>query len=179
MSYLKLTYILLAFFWMPTYAQNDQDDKKQISKLIESYSRCVIERDSLRFYELFNDGPVVWAAVLAERSAAREKAELNDRKPRSNYSSGSYKGFMRAILRYGSTADKFDNIRIVTDGSVAAVTMDYSFWAEHKMTNWGGKYLCLVKRDGKWKITSVIYSIELSNYYPQPPLKIRKGSNHQ
>jgi len=41
------------------------------------------------------------------------------------------------------------------------------------MTNWGGKYLSLIKRDGKWKITSVIYSLELTDYFEQPTLKER------
>ncbi|MGZ3761013.1 MAG: hypothetical protein ACXVJE_18915 [Mucilaginibacter sp.] len=52
--------------------------------------------------------------------------------------------------------------------------MDYSFWADQKMTNWGGKYLTLIKRDGKWKITSVIYSLELTDYFKQPPLQERQ-----
>jgi hypothetical protein len=41
------------------------------------------------------------------------------------------------------------------------------------MTNWGGKYLTVIKRDGKWKITSVIYSVELANYFGQPPFTER------
>ncbi|WP_184548177.1 hypothetical protein [Mucilaginibacter sp. FT3.2] len=72
-----------------------------------------------------------------------------------------------------SAEDKFDNIRIVEDGTVASVSMDYSFWANNKMTNWGGKYLTLIKRDGKWKITSVIYSVELAEYFEQPGLNER------
>jgi hypothetical protein len=52
--------------------------------------------------------------------------------------------------------------------------MDYSFWADNKMTNWGNKYLGLIKRDGKWKITSVIYSLELIEYLKQPALKERQ-----
>ncbi|PIG97519.1 hypothetical protein CS542_07045 [Pedobacter sp. IW39] len=60
---------------------------------------------------------------------------------------------MRALFRYKSTEDKFDNIKIIEDGTVASVTMDYSFWANDKMTNWVVNILTLIKRDGKWKIT--------------------------
>ena len=81
---------------------------------------------------------------------------------------------MRSLFRYKSTEDKFDHIRIIEDGTVASASIDYSFWADNKMTNWGGKYLLLIKRDGKWKITSVIYSLELSNYFEQPTLKERQ-----
>lgn len=80
---------------------------------------------------------------------------------------------MRTVCRMNSAEDKFDNIRIVEDGTVASVSMDYSFWANNKMTNWGGKYLTLIKRDGKWKITSVIYSVELAEYFEQPGLNER------
>ena len=81
---------------------------------------------------------------------------------------------MRSLFRHQSTEDKFDNIHIIEDGTVAAVTMDYSFWADNKMTNFGGKYLTLIKRDGKWKITSVIYSLEFTSYFEQPSLIDRK-----
>ncbi|MEO6851208.1 MAG: hypothetical protein ABI166_11275 [Mucilaginibacter sp.] len=81
---------------------------------------------------------------------------------------------MRSLFRYKSTEDKFDHIRIIEDGTVASVVMDYSFWADDKMTNWGGKYLSLIKRDGKWKITSVIYSLELTDYFEEPTLKERQ-----
>ena len=67
-----------------------------------------------------------------------------------------------------SSEDKFDHIEVTEDGTVASVTMDYSFWVDGEMSNWGNKYLGLIKIDGKWKITSVIYSIELTDFYKQP-----------
>jgi len=42
------------------------------------------------------------------------------------------------------------------------------------LTFWGCKYLALIKRDGKWKITSVIYSLEYTEYFSQPSLKKRQ-----
>jgi len=172
-----ITVTILTMVWIPAFAQVKPDDRSEISKLIEDYSQSVIERDSTTFYDLFNEGIVIWGAVLAERSAAKDV--VNAKPVRNNYSSGSYKGFMRALFRYSSAEDKFDNIRIVTDGSVASVMMDYSFWANSKMTNWGGKYLGLVKREGKWKISSVIYSIELASHYPQPSLLDRQKLSDQ
>lgn len=148
------------------------DDHLAIHGLIEEYSRSVIARDSSAFYALFNDAPVTWCASLKDKSIAKE-AETKGLKRRS-YFSGSYKGFMRSLFRYESTEDKFDNIWIVEDGTVASVMMDYSFWGNKKMTNWGNKYLTMIKRDGKWKITSVIYSLELTEYYSQPGLEERK-----
>jgi hypothetical protein len=164
---IKLLSIVLLTTVLHSYAQQTTDNKKEINTIINQYIKSVIEKDSTTFYDLFNDGPVTWCASIKDSSHAKEKTK-------AAYFSGSYKGFLRSLFRYKSTEDKFDNIRIVQDGTVASVTMDYSFWANDKMTNWGSKYLGLIKREGKWKITSVIYSLELTDYFQQPTLKERQ-----
>ncbi|RZJ50236.1 MAG: hypothetical protein EOO44_16780 [Flavobacterium sp.] len=158
---------------LPFYGQQ-KDDKKKILAIIDVYSKSVIAKDSVAFYNLFNEENVTWCAALKDRTQAKEIEAKGSEKAGSNYFSGSYKGFLRGLFKYQSTEDKFDNIKIIEDGTVASVTMDYSFWANGKMTNWGSKYLGLIKRDGKWKITSVIYSLELIQYFKQPELKERQ-----
>ncbi len=172
----KIKIILILFLAViPFYGQQKTDDKKKIVAIIDVYSKSVITKDSTAFYNLFNEGNVVWSAAYKNRTQAREIEEKGTVKAGSNYFSGSYKGFMRGLFKYKFTEDKFDNIKIVEDGTVASVTMDYSFWADNKMTNWGSKYLNLIKRDGNWKITSVIYSLELIKYFKQPELKERQS----
>lgn len=117
---------------------------------------------------------VTWCAAIKDKSQSKELEKKGIEKVKTNYFSGSYKDFLRGLFKYQTTEDKFDNIHIIEDGTVASVTMDYSFWANNKMTNWGGKYLTLIKRDGKWKITSVIYSLELVPYFKQPSLVQRE-----
>ncbi|MCP2029504.1 hypothetical protein L1276_004691 [Flavobacterium sp. HSC-32F16] len=155
-------------------AQQKTDNKKEINAIINQYSESVIKRDSVTFYNLFNDETVTWCAAIKDKSQNKEIEKKGAEKVKSSYFSGSYKGFLRGLFKYDSTEDKFDNITIIEDGTVASVTMDYSFWANNKMTNWGGKYLTLIKKDGKWKITSVIYSLELISYFEQPSLSKRK-----
>ncbi len=167
LSFMFLTAIL-------SYGQKKPDDHKKIMEIIESYSKSVIEKDSIVFYSLFNKDYVVWCAAYKDRTQAKEIEEKGEGKAGSSYFSGSYKVFLRSLFRHKTTEDKFDNIKIVEDGTVASVTMDYSFWADNKMTNWGSKYLNLIKKDGKWKITSVIYSLELVKYFKQPDLKNRQ-----
>jgi len=174
MKTIKQLLIIFLITTQQTYAQRTTDNKKEIRFIIEEYSKSVIDRDSATFYGLFNDGVVTWCAALKDRSQAKEIEKKGRKSVGSNYFSGSYKGFLRSLFRYKSTEDKFDNIIIIEDGTVATVSMDYSFWANNKMTNWGGKYLSLIKRDGKWKITSVIYSLELTDYFEQPTLKERQ-----
>lgn len=156
------------------YPQQKTTDKAAINEIIKLYSESVIKKDSVTFYNLFNDGTVTWCAALKDKSQSKEVEKYGAEKAGSNYFSGSYKGFLRALFGPKSTEDKFDNVHIIEDGTVASVTMDYSFWSNNKMTNWGGKYLTLIKRDGKWKITSVIYSVEFTSYFEQPSLKERQ-----
>ncbi|MBB6130613.1 Cif family virulence factor [Mucilaginibacter lappiensis] len=178
MKNIKLLSIVFLIITQYCYAQQKTADRNEITEVINNYGKYVIEKDSTAFYSLFNDGPVTWCAALKERSQAREFEKNGIKSARRSYFAGSYKAFMRSLFRYKSTEDKFDNIRITEDGTVASVSMDYSFWADNKMTNWGGKYLTLIKRDGKWKITSVIYSLELTDYFDQPPLKERQKSTN-
>ncbi|MDQ5929334.1 MAG: hypothetical protein QG594_1113 [Bacteroidota bacterium] len=174
MEKFKIMSILLLAI-LPFYGQQKNDDnKKIIFAMIDDYSQSVMAKDSITFYSLFNDGNVTWCAGYKDRTQAKEIEVKGEVKAGSNYFSGSYKGFMRSLFRHQSTEDKFDNIKIIEDGTVASITMDYSFWADGKMTNWGSKYLNLIKRDGKWKITSVIYSLELIQYFKQPELKERQ-----
>ena len=174
MKKIKLLSIIFLIAAQNSYAQQNTDNHKEITALINNYSKSVIERDSTEFYSLFNDDTVTWCAALKDKSQAKEIEKSGIKSARSNYFSGSYQAFIRSLFRYRSTEDKFDNIKIIEDGTVASVSMDYSFWADNKMTNWGGKYLLLIKRGGKWKITSVIYSLELTDYFEQPKLKERQ-----
>jgi hypothetical protein len=174
MKTIELLSVLILMITGACYAQQKKEDRNNITDLINTYSKCVIEKDSTVFYGLFNDGPVTWCAALKDKSMEREIQKSGGKSEPKSYFSGSYQAFMRSLFRYRSTEDKFDNIQIIEDGTVASVSMDYSFWANNKMTNWGGKYLLLIKRDGKWKITSVIYSIELTDYFDQPSLKHRQ-----
>jgi hypothetical protein len=176
MKSLKLLPIIFFLTAQRLFAQETIINKEEITNLVNKYSQSVIKKDSVTFYSLFNDGPVTWCAALKERSQAKEVERKGKTTGGSNYFAGTYKGFLRSLFKYRSTEDKFDNINIVQDGTVASVTMDYSFWTDNKMTNWGGKYLALIKRDGQWKITSVIYSIELTEYFKQPSLKERQDS---
>lgn len=174
---------LLIFVFLITFqfsnGQEKTSNKKEIYNIIKLYSESVIQKDSITFYNLFNDGTVTWCAALKDKSQQKEVEKKGADKARTNYFSSSYKDFLRGLFNYETTEDKFDNIAIIEDGTVASVTMDYSFWANNKMTNWGGKYLTLIKRDGKWKITSVIYSLELLPYFEQPSLSKRQKEKKQ
>lgn len=174
MRYIKLLIVMLLTVMQQLHSQEKSNNMQEINDIIEKYSKSVIQRDSVTFYSLFNTENVTWCAALKDSSQFREVEAKGAVKAGTGYFFGSYKSFLRSLFRYKATEDKFDNIHITEDGTVATVNMDYSFWADNKMTNWGSKYLTLIKREGYWKITAVVYSLELTQYYKQPYLAQRQ-----
>lgn len=79
-----------------------------------------------------------------------------------------YKTWFRSTTIGASKEEKFYNVNIDTDGFIASVTFDFSFWAAGKKGLWGKESWGLVKINKQWKIASVIFSMELENIVPEP-----------
>ena len=60
MKHPKLFIFLFLITIQQFYAQEKTDNKKDIYAIINQYSKSVIKRDSLVFYDLFNEGTVIW-----------------------------------------------------------------------------------------------------------------------
>ena len=64
-------------------------------------------------------------------------------------------------------------MKIIEDGSVASVNLDYSFWFNGQMKHWGKEIWTLVKDFNQWKISNIVYSMENVENAKQPSLKQR------
>ena len=53
----QLVCLFLLLLVQPVYARQT-NNKKEISRIIAAYSQSVMEKDSVTFYSLFNDGVV-------------------------------------------------------------------------------------------------------------------------
>lgn len=164
---------LLSFliFSSNLFSQNkNSEDKKQIHNIINNFMNCLVKKDSTKFYSLFYSDPVVWAGVTKNKTFSQElKTDGNAKDSfRSNY-----KSFYRYFYNK-SIEEKFSNIKISEDGYIATVIFDYSFWEKGTKVNWGKESWAMIKADGKWKITSVIFSTEDEAINPEKPAKIKK-----
>ncbi|ABQ04027.1 hypothetical protein [Flavobacterium johnsoniae] len=146
-------------------AQQTSKDKEEIHQLLNSFMQSIVKKDSVTFNSLFFEGNVNWIGVIKEKSQAK-RIEVNPSIVK-NYFTSTYTSFIQSILRNKKSEEKFENIVIQNDDAIASVTFDYSFWSEDSMTNWGNEYWQLVKINGQWKISSVLFSIEISKYYPK------------
>ncbi|WP_149205874.1 nuclear transport factor 2 family protein [Flavobacterium johnsoniae] len=146
-------------------AQQTSKDKEEIHQLLNSFMQSIVKKDSVTFNSLFFKGNVNWIGVIKEKSQA--KTIEDNPSIVKNYFTSTYTSFIQSILRDKKSEEKFENIVIQNDDAIASVTFDYSFWSEDSMTNWGNEYWQLVKINGQWKISSVLFSIEISKYYPK------------
>ena len=89
---------------------------------------------------------------VRQKNAQAMKVRIN---PEKNYLS-----FIEGIVADPRRSEeKFENVRIDTDGDIASVYFDYSFHADGRKTNYGKEAWHLVNTDDGWKIVSVIWSV--------------------
>lgn len=141
----------------------------EIRQVLTTFMDCIAKKDSITFYGLFHEEPVVWAGVYKDKT---RDVILNKNSSEKTYFKDTYQEFFRYIIKAKKAEEKFYNIDIVEDGSVASVSFDYSFWEDDGKQNWGKESWGLVKIDGKWKITSVIFSIDYEAIHPEPTERI-------
>lgn len=73
---------------------------------------------------------------------------------------GGYVAFANYIQREPQrTQEKFYNVKITQDRHLAWVSFDYAFLVGDTLSNYGVEAWQIVKRDGQWKILSVVWSM--------------------
>lgn len=142
--------------------QPTTNDADAIHRVIETFRTAIIARDKPGFLALFHDGPLVWQSVLSDATVVRAREKRPDSiKARVNPVS-TPQSFIETIASDEKrNEEKFWNIQIHTDGDIAAVTFDYAYFYDNAETNHGKESWLLVRTEGGWKITSVVYSVDL------------------
>lgn len=171
----KIVAIILLSICLATVgaAQTEKTkNENELKAVLTTFMECLIKKDREKFYGLFHDGSVVWVGIYKSKSH-QQRVQKNSA-IKDDYFTGDYKGFYEKISEKGFNEEKFYNIDIQEDGYVASITFDYSFWANGKKQNWGKESWGLVKANGKWKITSVIFSMELEEVQKEPSRQLKK-----
>lgn len=148
-----------------------KEDYKAIKTVLRTFMKCLTHKDSLTFYNLFHTDPVVWVGVTQSKTFAEE---IKRDSTAENTFKANYKAFYR-FFHDKPIEEKFYNIQINTDGYIASVTFDYSFWQDGKKINWGKESWAMIKTKNQWKITSVVFSSEEEAIRAEPKNKKRKN----
>lgn len=168
MQQIILAFLLILIPQSVFSQERNTNDKQEIRKMLSTFMQCLVEKDSIKFYNLFHKDPVVWVGVTQEKS---HKAELKKDSTEKDYFWATYKQFYHRISNVGANEEKFYNVNIIEDGYIASVIFDYSFWKNKKKQNWGKESWGLIKTNHQWKITSVIFSLEYEEINPEPKKK--------
>jgi hypothetical protein len=141
----------------------------EIRAVIETFRTSIINKDKTRFLQLFHGKSIPWLAVLDDESLQLAKKRNPKASKADPMGTPGPVPFIKSIASDSSRAEeKFENIRIETDGDIASVYFDYSFHQDNYKSNWGKEAWHLVRTDQGWKINSVIYSVHIN---PVPPPK--------
>lgn len=167
----QLIFFLALLLSQTAFSQSKtNNNKKEIHKVLNTFMECLVKKDSVKFYNLFYTEPIVWAGVTQEKTFAAEFEK--DSTAKDNFSA-NYKAFYRHFYTK-AIEEKFYNISILEDGYIATVMFDYSFLELGKKTNWGKESWAMIKTNGQWKITSVIFSTEDEVINPETKTKKNK-----
>lgn len=160
-----LAALLLMIF--NVHATPTQTDRQQLEQVVETFRLSVINKDKASFMKLLYSGTIPWIGVIKDKSMtmiANEGGKVNKITP-----GASPVKFIDSIISDTQPIEeKFDNVRIDSDGDIAQVYFDYSFNRGDYRSNWGQEAWQLVRTTQGWKINSVIWSMEFN---PQKPPK--------
>lgn len=148
-----------------------KNSKKEIHKVLTTFMECLVKKDSTKFYNLFHTDPVVWVGITQQKTYADELKK--DSTAKDNFKA-NYKSFYRHFYTK-EIEEKFYNIQILEDRYIATLLFDYSFWEAGKKTNWGKESWTMIRTNGQWKITAVVFSTEDETINPEPKvIKIKQ-----
>ncbi len=160
--------LVLALSFPPAHAAERDPG---ILAVIESFRTAIIEKDRERFLGLFVQQDVPWQSVLDDKSLAQIQVKRPEAIKARFKQENNPVAFIDGIVASKNRSEEtFSNIKIDSDGELAAVTFDYSFLSNGTRTNWGKEAWLMVRTDAGWKITTVAYSVTLA-----PPTQAQGG----
>lgn len=157
---LILAACLAASFATPAHAANANADADvaAIRQVVQQFQEAIVARDGKTLGSLFVPEGGAWLSALDERTYAAVKAR-NPAAPRMMPSTWQkFADFVQHAAK--PVEERFHDVRIDTNGTVASVWFDFDFLVDGKVTNQGSETWQLVRTDDGWKINAMLYSVD-------------------
>jgi len=136
------------------HAANPSDD---IHRLVDDFQRAIVAKDGEALSAMFVPSGGAWFMVLSDESYARMKKKSPGA---SRFKQGSYADFVKYVATSKvPVEERFQNVRIETDGAIASVYFDFVFLSDSKENNRGVEAWHVIKTDDGWKISSMTYTV--------------------
>jgi hypothetical protein len=132
-------------------------DVAAIHAVVEQFKAAIIARDGKTLGSLFLQDHNSWLSVPDEAVWAKIKAR--NAKARKVFPS-TWKAFVEFVRSSDKPIEeRFYNVRVDTNGTVASVWFDFDFLQDGKVTNRGSESWQMVRAEDGWKISSMLYSM--------------------
>ena len=146
----------------------ERSSKENLKLFVKDYFNVINGKDSTSISTFLYDENVSWVGTYKQKTYEELSHHHHKLKPTF---SGNFKNFKSDLSEGKNSEVKYDNVKIIEDGSVASVNLDYSFWFNGQMKHWGKEIWTLVKVFNQWKISNIVYSMEYVENAKQPSLK--------
>jgi hypothetical protein len=121
-------------------------DRQAIERLLRHYTEAVSTRNQVLFESLLLDKAISFSGVPLSGKNGNGAAPI-----------GNYKQFRKAVFEGAPFTQRFQDIHIGQDGSLAHVSLVFVNTTAKGQT-WGWKTLQLIKIGTDWKIASEFYT---------------------
>ena len=133
------------------------DAERQVARIVQQFQDYIIARDGVALGALFLPANNSWLTVLSDDTYA----SVHQQHPEAQRTNAST--YQRFVDFVGTSKtpieEKFSNVQIHTNGSIATVYFDFDFIDNGRVTNRGSESWHLVNTGEGWKISSMIYSV--------------------
>ena len=144
-----------------------QAERAQLEQVVETFRLSLINKDKASFMQLLYSETIPWIGVVRDKSMTMIE-DRGDKVGKITPRASPVRFIDSIVSDPQPVEEKFDNVRIDTDGDIAQVYFDYSFNRGDYRANWGQEAWQLVRTTQGWKINSVIWSMEFN---PEKPPK--------
>ena len=156
----------LLFLNIGTSFANEQE-YKTINDVITAFEQSIETKDKPRFLSLFTNSNAPMVGVVSGESMKLRRAAVEriNREDNKNFKvtrtwvTSPEKMIDRIIASKAVSKEVFNNIKVVSDDSIASIYFDYEFFKDDVKKHWGAESWQMVQTMKGWKISSINYSI--------------------
>lgn len=131
---------------VPASFESRGEDRQQIEKLLENYTKAVSTRDQTLFESLLLDKAIPFSGVPLVQKAGDPPIKT-----------ANYEDFRKGVFEGAPFKQEFENVHIEQDATLAQVSLVFvNTTPEEKI--WGWKTMQLVKVNGQWKIAAEFFT---------------------
>ena len=171
MQAMRVRFALLALT-LPSLAAQAEDEPacQALRTVVSEFSEAILNADKLRFLRLFINEGVAWQSVYGKETLQRRRERTPGAGKFEPEAANAHVRFIDRIVEDAEREEEtFHNVRIETDGDIATVFFDFHFLVDGREINRGREAWALVNTDARWRIVSVIYTINRPPYADSKP----------